>query len=52
MSLELFLTFGLGLVGIIDGDDVDLSNLHRQIIHVENTEGIKKVFSAKITLEE
>ncbi|MEK7285717.1 MAG: molybdopterin-synthase adenylyltransferase MoeB [Nitrospirota bacterium] len=37
---------GVGTLGVIDGDQVDLSNLHRQIIHHTNNVGEDKVFSA------
>lgn len=38
---------GIGEIGIIDGDVVDLSNLQRQIIHTTNDINIPKVESAK-----
>jgi molybdopterin/thiamine biosynthesis adenylyltransferase len=38
---------GVGTVGIIDGDTVDLSNLQRQIIHFTQDVGKPKVISAK-----
>jgi molybdopterin/thiamine biosynthesis adenylyltransferase len=38
---------GVGTVGIIDGDVVDLSNLQRQIIHFTADVGKSKVISAK-----
>lgn len=38
---------GIGTIGIADNDDVDLSNLQRQIIHTENNIGKAKVLSAK-----
>lgn len=38
---------GIGTIGIIDGDVVDLSNLQRQIIHFTKDVGIAKVESAK-----
>lgn len=37
---------GVGQVGIIDPDIVDLSNLQRQIIHTDQARGEAKVFSA------
>jgi len=42
---------GVGTIGIADGDEVDLSNLQRQILHFTNDIGRKKVESAseKIT---
>ena len=42
---------GVGTVGIIDGDCVDLSNLQRQILHGTENIGIAKVESARETLE-
>jgi molybdopterin/thiamine biosynthesis adenylyltransferase len=38
---------GVGRIGIIDHDDVDLSNLQRQIIHTDAAQGMAKVFSAQ-----
>jgi len=38
---------GVGTIGIIDGDMVDLSNLQRQIIHFTADVGKSKVISAK-----
>ncbi len=42
---------GAGNLGIIDGDEVDLSNLQRQILHSTDDVGRAKVDSAKETLE-
>lgn len=38
---------GVGTIGIMDGDGVDLSNLQRQIIHHTNNVGESKVSSAQ-----
>ncbi len=38
---------GIGTIGIIDDDCVDISNLHRQIIFNEQDEGTHKVSAAK-----
>jgi adenylyltransferase/sulfurtransferase len=38
---------GVGRIGIVDFDVVDLSNLQRQIIHGTSTLGVSKVASAK-----
>jgi len=38
---------GVGRIGIIDHDDVDLSNLQRQVIHTDAAQGMPKVFSAQ-----
>lgn len=43
---------GIGTLGIIDHDVVDMSNLQRQILHTEARVGIKKVDSAKVALEQ
>ena len=37
---------GIGTIGLIDGDEVSTSNLHRQIIHSSHTTGTSKVGSA------
>jgi molybdopterin/thiamine biosynthesis adenylyltransferase/rhodanese-related sulfurtransferase len=42
---------GVGTLGIVDFDVVDLSNLQRQIIHTTDRIGTKKVDSAKKTIE-
>lgn len=41
---------GVGTVGIVDGDRVDLSNLHRQIIHHTQDIGRPKTETAQRTL--
>jgi len=41
---------GLGTIGIIDDDVVDLSNLQRQVIHMTASLGKEKVASAKNTV--
>jgi adenylyltransferase/sulfurtransferase len=43
---------GVGTLGIVDGDRVDLSNLHRQIIHFTHDVGRPKTQSARRTLED
>ncbi|MGN0473599.1 MAG: thiazole biosynthesis adenylyltransferase ThiF [Acutalibacteraceae bacterium] len=42
---------GVGTIGIADADEVDLSNLQRQIIHATGDVGKAKVQSAKETME-
>ncbi len=42
---------GVGTLGISDYDNVDLSNLQRQILHNTKTVGITKTQSAKQTIE-
>lgn len=41
---------GVGTLGIVDNDKADLSNLHRQILHSEDSVGTAKVDSAKARL--
>lgn len=38
---------GIGCIGLIDNDNVDISNLQRQIIHFTDDIGLPKVYSAK-----
>ncbi|MBP1689669.1 MAG: moeB [Deltaproteobacteria bacterium] len=42
---------GVGTLGIIDHDVVDLSNLQRQILHTNDRIGMPKVESARIAIE-
>jgi len=42
---------GVGTIGLIDNDTVELSNLQRQIAHSTMTVGLPKVDSAKATFE-
>ena len=41
---------GVGTLGLVDGDVVDLSNLQRQILHTTATIGVPKVESGRRTL--
>ena len=41
---------GVGTLGIVDGDEVDLSNLQRQILHHSRDVGKNKVESARETI--
>src|SRR6478609_8942349 len=41
---------GVGTIGLVDGDVVDLSNLQRQILHSTATVGLPKVKSGRKTL--
>lgn len=43
---------GIGTIGLVDGDVVDLSNLQRQIIHQTKNVGQLKVESGKETINE
>lgn len=42
---------GVGTIGIVDADEVDLSNLQRQVIHTTNDVGKAKVKSAAETMQ-
>jgi molybdopterin/thiamine biosynthesis adenylyltransferase/rhodanese-related sulfurtransferase len=42
---------GVGTLGIVDMDVVDLSNLQRQVIHTRERQGQPKVDSARATIE-
>ena len=43
---------GVGTIGIADADDVDLSNLQRQVIHFTGDVGKPKVYSAREKMRE
>jgi len=43
---------GVGTLGIVDNDEVDLSNLQRQVIHSSERIGVPKVDSAEQTIRE
>jgi sulfur-carrier protein adenylyltransferase/sulfurtransferase len=42
---------GVGTLGIVDDDEVDLSNLQRQVIHTTDRIGVPKVDSAEETIK-
>lgn len=42
---------GVGTIGLVDFDVVDLSNLQRQILHQTKDIGVRKVVSARETIE-
>lgn len=43
---------GVGVLGLVDGDTVEVSNLHRQIAHSTSRVGMSKVESAITYLQE
>ena len=45
-TLMYLASAGIGTIGIVDGDKIELSNLHRQVIHSRDGIGQKKVHSA------
>ncbi|MGN6180559.1 MAG: molybdopterin-synthase adenylyltransferase MoeB [Mucilaginibacter sp.] len=49
--LQYLVAGGVGTIGIIDNDIVDLSNLHRQILYTVNDIGLNKAIVAKQKLE-
>ncbi len=42
---------GVGTVGLVDHDQVERSNLHRQVLHRDDRVGLDKTESARLTLE-
>src|SRR5206468_9935369 len=42
---------GVGTIGVVDFDVVDLSNLQRQILHTDDRIGERKVDSARKTID-
>src|SRR3954447_23962695 len=42
---------GVGTLGIVDDDEVDLSNLQRQVVHTTDRIGVPKVDSAEETIQ-
>lgn len=49
-SLMYLVGCGIGTIGIVDHDRVDISNLHRQVLHSTETVGMLKCESAKMKL--
>ncbi|WP_281238050.1 HesA/MoeB/ThiF family protein [Flavobacterium praedii] len=49
--LQYIATAGVGTIGIIDFDKIEIHNLHRQILYTENQVGQGKSLTAKKTLE-
>lgn len=43
---------GVGVIGLVDGDEVEVSNLHRQVAHSTARVGMAKVESAIAFLRE
>ncbi len=49
--LQYLAAAGVGTIGVIDDDTVDLSNLQRQVIHTDDRVGMPKVFSAQAAMQ-
>lgn len=49
--LQYIATAGVGTIGIVDFDKIEIHNLHRQILYTENQVGQAKVTTAKSVLE-
>ncbi|MEM5476515.1 molybdopterin-synthase adenylyltransferase MoeB [Pacificibacter sp. AS14] len=45
--LQYLAASGVGTIGVMDDDHVDASNLQRQVIHTDTSQGMPKVFSAE-----
>ena len=45
-ALQYLAAAGVGVIGVVDDDDVDNSNLQRQVIHTDSRIGMPKVHSA------
>lgn len=41
---------GVGTIGLVDYDEVELNNLHRQLLHAQCNVGMQKVESGKLSL--
>ncbi|VVC39291.1 Rhodanese-like domain,THIF-type NAD/FAD binding fold,Adenylyltransferase and sulfurtransferase MOCS3/Uba4 [Cinara cedri] len=41
---------GVGTIGLVDYDEVELNNLHRQLLHAQHNVGMRKVESGKLSL--
>ncbi|KAM0787309.1 hypothetical protein ACM66B_007083 [Microbotryomycetes sp. NB124-2] len=49
--LQYLVAAGVGHVTIMDHDNVELSNLHRQVLHNEHRVGMSKAESARLSLQ-
>lgn len=49
--LQYISTAGVGTIGIVDFDKIEIHNLHRQILYTEDQVGLSKAFMAKEKLE-
>ncbi|GJJ08667.1 hypothetical protein Clacol_002886 [Clathrus columnatus] len=51
-ALQYLAAAGVGKLGVVDHDVVDLSNLQRQVLHTESRMNMAKALSAEIALRE
>lgn len=51
-AIQFMAAAGLSPIGVVDYDDVDVSNLHRQILHTEKRQGMAKVDSVVMAIQE
>lgn len=49
--LQYIATAGVGIIGIVDFDKIEIHNLHRQILYTEDQIGLSKASTAKTTIE-
>ncbi len=49
--LQYIATAGVGTIGIVDFDKIEIHNLHRQILYTEGQIGLPKAKTAKATIE-
>src|SRR6187402_214998 len=49
--LQYIASAGVGTIGIVDFDKIEIHNLHRQILYTQNQVGLCKAITAKETLE-
>ncbi|WP_166920777.1 HesA/MoeB/ThiF family protein [Flavobacterium poyangense] len=50
--LQYIATAGIGTIGIVDFDTIEIHNLHRQILYTEDQVGLSKALTAKQKLEQ
>ena len=49
-ALQYLAAAGVGTIGVIDDDAVEVTNLQRQVIHTDDRTGMPKVFSAEVAM--